>query len=96
MPKNSRQSNIQLCIGKIHAQTATAAFAKADEIRRERLICARSFGVIEPAVGVEGLARRKYTLIVVLNTASQADGDARRDGIGVVFNRRVKYARESL
>lgn len=94
--KNSHQSDIQLCVGETHAQTAPAAFAKADEIRRERLVCAGSFGVTEPAVGVEGLAGWKYTLIVVLKTATQADGDAGRDGIGAVLGRRVKYARESL
>lgn len=94
--ENSRQSNIHQGIGKSHAQTATAAFAKADEIRRERLVCTGNFGAVEPAVGIEGLAGRKYTLVVVLNTASQADGDARRDGVGAVLNRRVEYARESL
>lgn len=85
--ENGRQSNIHQRIGKIDAQTVTAAFAKADEIRRERLVCTRNFGVVQPAVGIEGLAGRKYTLVVVLNTASQADGDAWRDGIGAVLNR---------
>lgn len=94
--KYSRQSNVQLRRAKIHAQTVTGAFAEADEISRERLISTGSLGVVKPAVGHEGVAGRKYTLVMMLNIASQADRDARQDGVGAVFNGRLEYARGSL
>ena len=94
--KYSRQSNVQLRIAKIHAQTVTGAFAEADEIRRERLISTGSLGVVKPAVRYEGVAGRKYTFVMMLDIASQADGDARRNGVGAVFHGRLEYARGSL
>ena len=96
MSEYSRQSNVQLRIGKIHPQTVTGAFAETDEIRRERLISTGSIGVVKPAVGPEGVTGRKYTLVVMLNIASQADRDARRDSVGAVLNGRVEDARGSL
>ena len=96
MSKKSRQSNVQLCIGKIHAYTVAGAFAKADKILRERVIGTGGPRIPKPAVGVEGLAGRENALVVMLNVGSQADGDARRDGVGAVLNGGVRYARESL
>lgn len=82
--ENGRQSNVQLRMGKIDAQTAARAFAEADEIARERLLGTASLGVAEPAIRVECVAARKISLVVVLVVACQADRDARQDGVRAV------------
>lgn len=94
--KESCQANEQLCVSQIHSQAVAAAFGKTDEVFRERLFGVGALRAVKPAVGREGLAARKYALIVVLNIASQADGNARRNGVRAEFDGGARYARESL
>lgn len=94
--KNSGQSNVQFCIGKIHAYTIAGTFGKANEIFRERLISTVAARISKPAVRAKVLARRENALVVMLNIGSHADRDARRDGVWAVLNSGVKYTRESL
>lgn len=51
---------------------------------------------MKPAVRVEGVARRKNPLVMVLNVGSHADRDAWRDRVRAILNGRVRYARKSL
>lgn len=96
LSEQRREANVQLGVAQVHAQTAAAAFAEADEIPRERL-AVRIIGLVaEPAVRVEGLAARENPLVVMLDEARHADGHARRDRVGAVLDRGIEYASESL
>lgn len=94
--KKRRESDVNLCIGEIHADAVAGAFAEADEIVRKRLLRVGDLRVVKPAVGIEGVAGGKNAFVVVLNVGSQADGDTWWNGVGTIFNGRVKYTRESL